>query len=73
MLDTSRRNLLLGSTATVITGRRAPAQSANRKVVLALIGAGGRGTQLAANFARVENVEFKYVCEVNDRARRTGS
>jgi predicted dehydrogenase len=44
----------------------ARAQSANNKVVLALIGAGGRGTALARGFARVENAEFKYVCEAND-------
>ena len=40
-------------------------QSANNKVVLGLIGAGGRGTVLGGNFATVENTEFKYVCEVN--------
>ena len=41
------------------------AQSANNKVVLGLVGAGGRGTVLGGNFAKVENTEFKYVCEVN--------
>ncbi len=43
----------------------ARAQSPNNKVVLGLIGAGGRGSQLGANFATIENTEFKYVCEVN--------
>ena len=42
-------------------------RSANSKVVLALIGAGGRGSTLAGNLAKVENAEFKYVCEVNDQ------
>ncbi|MGH9629884.1 MAG: Gfo/Idh/MocA family protein, partial [Bryobacteraceae bacterium] len=65
MLDVSRRYFFVGSAAAAMTSRRAAAQSANSKVVLALIGAGGRGTQLAANFARIENVEFKYICEVN--------
>jgi predicted dehydrogenase len=32
--------------------------------VLALIGAGGRGQQLARNFAALPGVEFRYVCEV---------
>ena len=45
--------------------RSTRAQSANNKVVLALIGAGGRGSVLAHNFAQVENVEFKYICDVN--------
>ncbi len=44
---------------------RAAQQKANSKVVLGLIGAGGRGTILASNMAVVENAEFKYVCEVN--------
>ncbi len=42
-------------------------QSSNDTVVLALIGAGGRGTQLAGNFAQIPNVQFKYVCDVNDK------
>ena len=42
-------------------------RSPNSKVVLALIGAGGRGSTLAGNLAKVENAEFKYVCEVNDQ------
>jgi predicted dehydrogenase len=43
-----------------------PGQSANDKVILALIGAGGRGSTLAGNLAKVENTEFKYICDVND-------
>jgi hypothetical protein len=42
------------------------AQSPNNKVVLALIGAGGRGSTLGGNLAKVENTEFKYICDVND-------
>jgi predicted dehydrogenase len=41
-------------------------QSPNNKVVLALIGAGGRGTMLAGGMAAIENCEFKTICEVND-------
>ena len=43
--------------------------SANDKVVLALIGAGGRGTQVIMGMQKcVPGVEVKYVCEV-DRER----
>ena len=42
-------------------------KSPNNKVLLALVGAGGRGSALARNFAQIPNVEFKYLCEVNDR------
>jgi predicted dehydrogenase len=41
-------------------------KSANEKILLALVGAGGRGSVLANNFAAIPNVEFRYVCEVND-------
>jgi len=44
-------------------------KGANDKVVLALIGAGGRGTQLILGMYRVAaNVEVKYICEA-DAAR----
>lgn len=35
------------------------------KVILALMGAGGRGSQLARNFAQIPGVEFKYIAEAN--------
>jgi predicted dehydrogenase len=45
--------------------RHTRAQSPANKVVLALIGAGGRGSGLAANLLQVPNVEFKSVCDPN--------
>ena len=48
------------------------AGSANDKVVLGLIGAGGRGRYLACQFAGLESVEVKYVSDVED-ARGKGS
>ena len=39
---------------------------ANEKVVLGLIGAGGRGSSLIQSMTQLENVETKYVCDVND-------
>ncbi|MDR1897798.1 MAG: Gfo/Idh/MocA family oxidoreductase [Prevotellaceae bacterium] len=47
-------------------------KSVNNKVVLALIGAGGRGSQVILSLKQCsENVEVKYVCEVD--AQRGGS
>src|SRR5689334_3681813 len=66
---TSRRNMMRSVTGGALSGllqsKSARAQSANNKVVLGLIGAGGRGTVLGGNLAVVENTEFKYICEVN--------
>ena len=55
----------LAAASTVSDPKPARALSANDKVVLALIGAGGRGTGLIGNMTRLENVETKYVCDVN--------
>ena len=44
--------------------RTVRAAGASDKVVLALLGAGGRGTQVALNLASLENVEFKCVCDL---------
>jgi predicted dehydrogenase len=42
-------------------------KGANNKVVLALIGAGGRGTSVILSLKQcAENVEVKYVCDVDD-------
>jgi len=57
---------LTAGTAALTAQSPARAASANEKVVLALIGAGGRGQDLAMKFAAVKDVEFKYVCEVNE-------
>jgi len=63
--------LAVGATA-MAAARPTRAAPANEKVVLALIGAGGRGRDLAMGFAKLQNVEFKYVCEVN-AARGAGT
>jgi len=42
-------------------------KGANDKVVLALIGAGSRGTGVIQGmFKNNKNVEVKYVCDIND-------
>lgn len=56
------------ATGLILSGtHRGRAQkSPGDKVVLGLIGAGGRGTSHAHGFARLENVEFKSICDVNE-------
>jgi hypothetical protein len=56
--------------AAVGPARAAPAPSANEKVVLALMGAGGRGSELAKNFAKVENVSSSTFARSTRRARQ---
>ena len=44
----------------------AKARAANEKVVLAVIGAGGRGRHVATNLLKCPDVEIKTVCDVED-------
>ncbi len=61
------RGAALVSAAPLVLNRARPAhaQAPADKVVLGLIGAGGRGSMLAHGFASLPNVEFKYVCDVD--------
>lgn len=45
--------------------RPARGQSPASKVTLALMGAGGRGSELCRKFAEIPGVEFKYLCDPN--------
>jgi predicted dehydrogenase len=58
--------LALAAGAAILPRALAVGKSPNDKVLLALIGAGGRGSMLARSFSQVPNLEFKYVCEVNE-------
>jgi predicted dehydrogenase len=51
-------NSLFAQDAPIPTGDR---------IVLALMGAGGRGTQVSGTFASLPNVFVKYVCDVDDK------
>lgn len=53
--------------ALAAAGALAPAraQGANERVVLGLIGAGGRGSQLIKGMTALENVETKYICDID--------
>lgn len=66
-LSASARGVLGASAgaAALAKSKSARAVSANEKVVLALIGLGGRGTSLVRNFARHPNVEIAYLCDLD--------
>ena len=74
MKSINRRNFLatsgkataaLTTSSAIFTMRQpAQAQSPANRIVLALIGAGGRAGNHAAGMSRLPGVEFKYVCDV---------
>jgi predicted dehydrogenase len=71
MKEFSRRTFLAGATAAAVglgSTKRAPAAGANDKVVLALMGANSRGSQLAERFGEQSGVEIAYVCDCDERA-----
>jgi predicted dehydrogenase len=64
-LSTSGRTTAALATGSAwLASRTARAQSPNDKVVLALIGAGGRAAAHASGMSKLPGVEFKYVCDV---------
>jgi len=66
----SRRELLrtsLGAAAVFSAVPSARQVAANDKVVLGVMGCGGRGSLLAKWFAALPGVEVRYLCDVNER------
>jgi predicted dehydrogenase len=59
--------------ATVLAPAAASARSANGKLLVALIGCGGRGTHDAARFQATPNVELAYVCDVDESRREAAA
>src|SRR4029453_19578707 len=57
------------ATGLIAAGSSAAAQGASGKLVVGLVGGGGRGTHDAGLFKNMPNVELAYVCDV-DEARR---
>ncbi|MHC4402126.1 MAG: Gfo/Idh/MocA family protein [Planctomycetota bacterium] len=57
---------LAAGASLVQSARPAKAAGAGEKVVLGLIGAGGRGRIVAKHMAQLENVEVKHVCDVEE-------
>ena len=71
MAKFDRRDFLIGSMATGIglTAQHiAQANKANRTVVLALMGANDRGSQLLHLFANRPDVRIAYICDPDERA-----
>jgi predicted dehydrogenase len=66
---TGKSALAVGIAPQLLHGQPASqAQSSGDRIVLALIGAGGRAASHAAGMSRLPGVEFKYVCDVwNER------
>jgi predicted dehydrogenase len=72
MSDPINRRHFLGATAaagvTMGLAGSADAQDANNRLVVGIMGTGGRGTGLSATFQQQPNVEVAYVCDP-DRGR----
>src|SRR3954463_5815013 len=69
----NRRAFVTSSAAGLVAlSARAAAADANSTVVLALMGANNRGSQLATGFAKLKGVEFAYVCDPDERAIAKG-
>ncbi len=66
----NRRVFLQGSSAAVVgtsTMQRGKVRSANDKVVLGLMGCGGRGVRLLHFLLQRDDVAIKYLCDANTR------
>jgi predicted dehydrogenase len=75
MTEINRRGFLAGASAATIalaTHRTARAAAANEKVVLAIMGANNRGSQLATTFAKLPNAEIAYICDCEENAIKKG-
>lgn len=76
--STNRRQFLKRASAgaiagmTLAVGQSKAASGANEKLIVGLIGCGGRGTHDAGLFKRTPNVELAYVCDV-DASRRAAA
>src|SRR5688572_9216273 len=55
--------------ATSLSATPSFGKGANDKLIVGLIGCGGRGTHDAGLFKNTSNVELKYVCDVDDARR----
>src|SRR5438128_4152043 len=62
-----RRHFLAAAASTGVAWGLSPAASAQDKLVVGIMGTGGRGTEHARNFAKQPNVEVAYVCDVDEK------
>jgi len=75
MGEMNRRTFLAGTTAATVAlaaGRRTKAADANDTVVLAIMGANNRGSQLATGFCAQPGFEIAYICDCDERALENG-
>jgi predicted dehydrogenase len=70
----NRRTFLAGaSVATVaLASRRTARAAANDTVTVAIMGTHGRGSQLAADLAKLPAVKIAYICDCDERAMKKG-
>lgn len=74
MSSMNRRTFILGTTATGLAlGMNARADNATNKLVVGIMGTGGRGTQLAKSFAEQEGVEIAYTCDADIKRAESAS
>ena len=64
--------MLAAGASTLGVPRHVQAGSPGNKVVLALMGVGGRSTDLAKKMLAIPDVQFKYVCDVYDLKGKAG-
>src|SRR5690242_15432524 len=62
-----------GATALTAASTYAAQPAAGEKVVLGVMGTGGRGTELSQTFAKVPGVEVAYVCDVDQKRVATAA
>src|SRR5688572_16218179 len=73
--ESTRRSFLersaaaIGAAAALGIAQSTVAHGANEKIVVGLIGCGGRGRNVAALFKNTPNVELAYVCDVDEIRR----
>jgi predicted dehydrogenase len=71
----NRRHFLAGATAATVafaSRKRSRAAAANDKVVIAIMGANNRGSQLATGLAKQPYAEIAYICDCDERAIQKG-
>jgi predicted dehydrogenase len=71
----NRRTFLAGATAATValaSHRPSRAAAANDAVVLAIMGANNRGSQLATTLVKHTNAKIAYICDCDDNAMQKG-
>ena len=63
----SRHGCCIATSLGVSLSRAADTPAASEKIVVAILGTGGRGTEVAQVYARQPGVELAYVCDVDSK------